>query len=93
MFVAVPEQAADLVERVVLVAPVAEGVLLHPAAYFIDELGAQAHDMVRVEDGHCVRELVADGVRVAAERVERGMLDTGEELLRLLFEPARVRGA
>jgi hypothetical protein len=35
----VTEEATDLVERIVLVASVAEGVLLDAAADFIDDLG------------------------------------------------------
>ena len=39
VFDTVAEQATDLVERVVLVAPVADGVLLDAAADFVDHLG------------------------------------------------------
>ena len=41
VFSAAAQQAADLVERVVLVAAVAQGVLLDPAADLVDDLGAE----------------------------------------------------
>jgi hypothetical protein len=41
VFDAVAEQPADLVERVVFVAPPAERVLLDAAANFVDDLGAE----------------------------------------------------
>jgi len=42
---AVPQQAADFVERVVLVAASAELFLLHAAADFVDDLGAELDDV------------------------------------------------
>ena len=76
---AVAEEAADLVERVVLVAAVAEGVLLDPAADFVDDLGAEPDHMEGVQHRDRVGQLVTDRVRVAAERVEGGVLDAGDE--------------
>jgi hypothetical protein len=50
VFHAVAEQPADLVERVVLVAAAAQGVLLDAAPDLVDDLGAK-HDMEGVQDG------------------------------------------
>ena len=72
---AVAEQAADLVERVVLVAAVTEGVLLDAAADLVDDLGAEPDHVEGVEHGDRVGQLVADRVGVATERVQRGLLD------------------
>ena len=72
---AVAQQPADLVERVVLVAAPAERLLLDAAADLVDDLGAELDDVEGVEDRDRVGQLVADGVGVAAERVERGVLD------------------
>jgi hypothetical protein len=44
----VPQQAADLVERVVLVSASPEGVLLTAAPDLIDDLSAELDDMERV---------------------------------------------
>ncbi len=46
---AAAQQAADLVQRVVLVAAPAQGVLLDAAADLVDDLGAEPDDMERVE--------------------------------------------
>ena len=73
------EQPADLVERVVLVAAPAQGVLLDAAADLVDDLGAEPHHVEGVEDGDRVGQLVADRVRVAAERVQGGLLDPVDE--------------
>jgi hypothetical protein len=51
VFHAVAEQPADLVERVVLVAAAAQGVLLDAAPDLVDDLGAKPHDMEGVQDG------------------------------------------
>ena len=50
VFGSVAEQPADLVERVVLVAAPAEGVLLDAAADLIDDLGAEPHHMEGIQD-------------------------------------------
>jgi len=50
VFRAVAEQPADLVQRVVLVAAAAQGVLLHAAADFVDRLGAEPDHVEGVED-------------------------------------------
>jgi len=75
------------------VAAPTQGVLLHPAPHFVDDLGAQLHDMERIKDGDRVRELVADRVRVAPEGVEGSMLDPVDEGRVLLLQPAGVGGA
>jgi hypothetical protein len=72
---AVAEQPTDLVQRVVLEPAVTELFLLHPAADFVDDLGAQLHDVEGVQDRDGVGQLVADRVGVAPERVERGVFD------------------
>jgi len=69
VFNAVPQEAADLVERVVLVTPMAERGLLDASADLVDNLGAEPDDVEGVEDGDSVGQLVADGVVVTAERV------------------------
>ena len=70
VFHAVAEQPADLVQRVVFVASVAEGVLLHPAADLVDDLSPEPDDMEGVEDRHRVGQLVTDRVGIAAERIQ-----------------------
>src|SRR5690606_12905969 len=64
--------------------------LLDTAADLIDYGRAELDDMERVQDRDRVRELVADGVGVAAERVQCGMLDGGGEPFRLSLEPGGV---
>jgi hypothetical protein len=59
---AVAKQAADLVERVVLVAAMTKRVLLDAATYLVEDLGAEANDMEGVEYRDRVAELVADRV-------------------------------
>jgi hypothetical protein len=54
VLVAVAQQSADLIERVVLVAPVPQGALLGPAADLIDYLGAELDDVEGVEHGNRV---------------------------------------
>ena len=71
----VAEEATDLVERIGLMASVAEGVLLDSAADFVDDLGGQPDDMEGVEYGDRVGQLVTDRVRVATERVQRGLFE------------------
>jgi hypothetical protein len=90
---AVPQQPADLVERVVGVTAVAELFPLHAAPDLIHDGGAELHDMERVQHLDRVRERVAQRVGVAAERVEGGVLDPGPEGLVLSIEPAGVGGA
>ena len=68
------EQAADLVQRVVLVATPVQGVLLDAAADLVDDLGAELDDVERVEHGDRVGQLVADRVGVATERVQGGLV-------------------
>ncbi len=59
---AVPQQPADLVERVVRMTASAELLLLDTAADFVDELGAELDDVEGVEDLHCVGQRVAESV-------------------------------
>jgi len=56
-------------------------------------LGAEPDHVEGVEDGDRVGQLVADGVGVAAERVQRGLLDLPGEPLRLVVQPRLVGGA
>lgn len=69
-----------------------QGVLLNAAADVVDDRRAQAHDMERVQNRDAVGQLVPDGVGVAPERVQRGVVDAGDELLGLLLQPAGVGG-
>jgi len=93
VFDPMPEQPTDLVERVVFVAAVAEGVLLDAAADLVDDLGAEPDYVEGVEDGDRVGQLVSDGVGVAAERVQRCLLDVSGEPLRLVVQPPLVGGS
>jgi hypothetical protein len=68
---AVPQQPADLVERVVAVVAPAELLLLHPAAEFVDDLAGELDDVEGIEHLNRVRQRVAQGVGVAAERIQR----------------------
>jgi hypothetical protein len=52
---------------------------LHARADLVDYLGAEPDYVEGVEDRDRVRKPVVDGVRVAAERVESGLLDAVEE--------------
>ena len=56
------EEAADLGERIVLVAAMPEGVLLNSAADLVDDLGAEPDDVRGVEDRNRVGQLVTDRV-------------------------------
>lgn len=72
----------------------AEGVLLDPAADFVDDLGTELHDMERIQHRDGVGQFVADSVGVATERVQRSVLDAGYEPGMILGpEPAGVNGA
>ncbi len=62
------------------VAASAELFLLHPAANLVEDLRAELDDVEGVEHLHGVGQCVAQRVGVAAERVERSVLDTGPEL-------------
>jgi hypothetical protein len=93
VFDAVAEQAADLVQRVVFVAAAAEGVLLHPASHLIDYLGAEPDHVEGIEHRDRVRQAVVNGVGVAAERVQRGLLDAVDEAFGLGFQPGLVDAA
>jgi hypothetical protein len=58
-----------------LASAVSQGVLLDPPADLTDHGRTQLHDMERIQDPDGVGPLVADRVRVAAERVQRCRLD------------------
>ncbi len=92
-FAAVAQQPADPVERIISVPAAVQGGLLFPAANLIHHLGAQLHDVKRVEHGDRVGQLVADRVGVAAERVQGGVLDPRDERGGLGPQPAGVGGA
>jgi len=84
---AVPEQPADLVERVVAVPPPPELFLLHATADLINDLGAELDDVEGVQDLHRVGQAVTQAVGVAPERVEGGAGDLTAELRQLRVEP------
>jgi hypothetical protein len=58
----VPEQPADLVERVVLVPASTERVLLHSPSDLVNDLGAEPDNVEGVKDGDRVGQPVMDGV-------------------------------
>jgi hypothetical protein len=72
------------------VAAAAELLLLDAAADFVDDLGAELDDVEGVQDLHRIGQAVAQGVGVAAERVERGGLDVRPELGLSCVEPGGV---
>ena len=59
VFSSAAQQAADLVQRVVLVAAPVQGLLLDPAAGLVHDLGAELDDVERVQDRDRVGQLVA----------------------------------
>ena len=65
----VPQDPVDLVERIILVASVAEGVLLNPASDLTDYLRDESDDVEGVDDRDGVQQLVTDRVGIAAERI------------------------
>ena len=86
------EQAADPVERVVLVAAVAEGVLLDAAPDLVDHLGSQPDHMEGIQHRDRVRQLITDRVRIATERIQCGFFDGGGESVGLVLQPGLVGG-
>ena len=62
--------AADLVQRVVLVATPVQGLLLDAASDLIERLAGELDDVEGVEHGDGVGQLVADRVGIATERVQ-----------------------
>lgn len=68
--------SADVEQGVVLASAVPESVLLNAAADIVDHGHSQADDMERVDHGDGLRQFVADGVGVAAERVQGGDFDS-----------------
>jgi hypothetical protein len=91
--VAVAQQPADLVERIVFHAAVTEGVLLDAAADLVDDLGAEFHDMKRIEHRDGVGQFVADRDRIPPKRVKSSVLDSVEEVPGSFSEPAVRAGA
>lgn len=84
------QRPPDTVERISLAAPVAQGLLLDPAADLVDHGGSQFHAVERVQDGDRFGHLVADSVGVAAKRVQRRGLDTRGEPSASVLEPVSV---
>lgn len=71
--------AADPVQRVPGPAPVAQSVLLHPTTHLVHDLPAEFHHVEGVQDGDRLRELVADGIGVTVERIQRRRADPARE--------------
>jgi hypothetical protein len=65
-FVALSEQPPRPVERVVLVAPVAEGLVLDPAATLVQLRIRELHHMERIRDLPGVGERIGEGLPVRA---------------------------
>lgn len=59
--------SADAVERISLVSPMPQGVLLVAAADFVDHGGAELHDTESIQNGDGFGQFTADRVRVDAE--------------------------
>jgi len=76
----VAQQPSDLVQGVVLVPAAPDGGLLDAAADLVDDGGAEPDDVEGVQDRDGVGQLVADRVGLAVERVQRRLLDAGDEL-------------
>ena len=89
----VAEEAADLVKRVVFVASVADGVLLDAAADLVNDLRPEADDVEGVKDRDRVGQLVTDSVRIATERIQRGLFDGSGESVGLVLQPRLVGGS
>jgi hypothetical protein len=89
----VAEEAADLVERVVLVPSVAEGVLLDAAADLVDDLRSDANDVEGVEDRDRVGQLVTDSAPHSHGTDQRGLFDGGGESVGLVLQPRLVGGS
>ena len=82
--------AADLVQRVVLVATPVQGLLLDAASDLIERLAGELDDVEGVEHGDGVGQLVADRVGIATERVQGGMLDGDLHVHAVFGEPVGV---
>jgi hypothetical protein len=82
--------AADLVERVVLVAAPLQSLLLDPAADLVECLAGELDDMKGVQHGDRVGQLVADRVGIAPEGVQGGVFDSHGDLDALLGQPVGV---
>jgi hypothetical protein len=58
VFSAVAQESADLIERVMFTAAVAECVLLHALPHLVDHLRSEPDDVEGVEHGDGVRQAV-----------------------------------
>jgi len=74
-FVGLGEQAPGPVERVVLAASVAEGVVLHPPAAFIQLRVGELDHMERVSDLRDMSEGLREGLAVGAGEVQHAVAD------------------
>ena len=84
------EDVADLEERVVLPAAVAELLLLDPAAGLLHRGDAELDDVECIEHRSGVFELVPDRVEVAAERIQRRHADPAGERFAAGGQPVGV---
>jgi len=87
------QDVADTVEGVVLVSEVAQGVLLNAATDLVQHLPGELDDVERVQDRGGLAQLVAQRVRVAAERIQGGDLHAVAKAPRALLEPGREHRA
>ena len=90
VFDAVPEQPADLVERVVFVPASTERVLLHPPSDLVNDLGAEPDNVEGVKDRDRVGQPVMNGVRISTKWVQRSLLHAVDEPVGLGFQPGFV---
>lgn len=89
---ALGQQPAALVERVVTAATVAEGLVLDAAPALV-ELGVRVlHQMERISDLRGVRERVGEGLAVGARQVQHAPCDAVAPRLRLGFQPRQGTG-
>jgi len=86
----VAEEAADLIERVVLVPASAQSVLLDAAADFVDDLGSEPDYVKGVKHRDRVGQPVMNGVRLSPKRIKRRLLHAVDEPVRLGFQPGLV---
>jgi hypothetical protein len=86
-FVGLGEQPAGSVERVGLVASVAEGLLLHPAAALIELRVLVLDHVERVGDLGGVRKRVGEGLAVGAGEVQHAPADSGPPGGWLVLDP------
>jgi len=70
---------------------VAEGLLLHPASYLVDDIEAELHDVEAIQHPGRMRQGSAQCGRVAAERVQSGHRDPGPPTVVSGQDPTRQR--